>query len=251
MGRSNRILSLSVFAISLLLPAASVLAADVLPGYDLFETTTGTNLMGIPLMGVPLGTFDFGSGPVNVGDTDTIVQRLSTATPPSLPGTAPTISTQMLALDMETVTPTNLGAGVNNYFVTLQSAHGGPATTGTLDISFDAAGDGGTFNSTFDVFYDIRVGSLTGPIVASSNLTLTGTDNSWNRIAPPGSVAIPGIDYLLNGNNTTEDFWPVPPVTESEPGVGVHVVTPAPMPEPASLSLLAVGGLAALLRRRR
>jgi hypothetical protein len=204
--------------------ASSVWASpivNVLPGYDLFETTDGTNLNGIPLQGVPLGSYNFGGsiGVQSVGNADTIVQRLQTATAPSVPGTAPTINLQMLALQMETVTPVDLGAGLNNYFVTLQSVRGGPATTGMMDITF-ANSAGGTFNSFFDVFYDIRVGALNGPIVNSSDLTLTGTANTWSRTPPPSAVTINGVNIDLNGVNSNSDFWPTPPVTESHPGAG-------------------------------
>jgi len=240
---------LLVLAIVVALPAIGVGSpvANVLPGYDLFETTTGTNLNGIPLQGVPLGTYDFGGaiGVQSVGNTDTIVQRLQTATAPSLPGTAPTINLQMLALQMETVTPVDLGAGLNNYFVTLQSIRGGPATTGTMDITF-ANSAGGTFNSFFDVFYDIRVGALNGPIVNSSDLTLTGTANTWTRTPPPSAVTINGVNIDLNGVNSNSDFWPTPPVTESHPGGGAHVVNDA-VPEPSTFVLAVLGFLSLLI----
>jgi hypothetical protein len=246
-----------VVAAVVLLSATSIQAApivNVLPGYDLFQTTDGTNLNGIPLQGVPLGSFNFGGtiGVQSVGNTDTIVQRLQTATPPSVPGTAPTISLQMLALQMETVTPVDLGAGLNNYFVTLQSVRGGPATTGTMDITF-ANSVGGTFNSFFDVFYDIRVGSLNGPIVNSADLTLTGTANTWSRTSPPLAVTINGANINLNGVNSNSDFWPTPPVTESHPGAGAHVVNDTlSVPEPSTflLAVLAFGLLFALRPNR-
>ncbi|HUO10397.1 MAG TPA: PEP-CTERM sorting domain-containing protein [Phycisphaerae bacterium] len=246
----------AIFAVCLGATALPALAAnDILPGYDLFQSLPGTELNGQPFIGDPLGTFNFGGtiGVQGVGNADTIIQRLGSAVSPTLPSTSPvTVQVQMQALQLMTPTPVDLGAGTGFYFVTLQSARpaGGTPTTGNLSISFDSTGSGGTFDSFFDVFFDIRFGSLSGPIVQSTDITLTGTGNTWTRTPPTGSLELPGVNYQLNKTDTSEDFWPVPPVTESHPGVGVHIVTEA-SPEPASLALFGIGALALLGARKR
>jgi hypothetical protein len=220
---------------------------EVHSGYDLFQTIpSGTSFPGLGnLKGVPYGTFDFGSGAVFTGTTDTIVHRLddAIATAPPFPVTAPTIRLLMVGLQLETVIPVNFaGNGLDNYFVTLQSARpqGGTASTGTMDITFASAA-GGTFNSSLDVFFDIHKGSLSGAIVASSDTVLTTTGSPWGRIPPPGAMLIPGVNFLLNGTDTSQDFWPAGGLH-----TGPHEVGPAlrqpPVPEPGTWILYLTAG---------
>src|SRR5258708_11056206 len=139
------------------------------PGFDLFESLTGTTFGGVAFQGVPIGTFNFGGtiGVKNVGVTDTIIQRLA-------PATGAAIATQMLDLQLMSTAPTNFGLGVGFYFITLQSARGGPNSTGQLTITPGAADDHlpltpeGTFTSFFDVFFDVRLGSPNVPIALSN-----------------------------------------------------------------------------------
>src|ERR1035438_5206502 len=55
-------------------------SGTVNPGWDLFQTIASMTYDNGPILdlgnlqGVPLGTYNFGSGPQNVGLTDTIVQ---------------------------------------------------------------------------------------------------------------------------------------------------------------------------------
>jgi hypothetical protein len=203
----------------LCLPSQS--RADVVyPGYDLFTTVEGgTMFEGINFQGVPLNTFNFGGsiGTLGVGNTDTIVQRLAPAV--TVPGT---FSLQMDALQLESVVPMFPG---NTYgFITLDSSQ---ASTGTMDIN------AGTFSSSLNVYFDVRAGSLGGPIVATGALALTSTDVAWSHNAPPGALLIPGVNYDLNGVNTSADFWPGQ-FTEIEPGAR-HEVDPAAVPEPTTM----------------
>jgi hypothetical protein len=220
---------------------AAAATLTVNPGSDLFATLAGTNFPALgPLMGVPLGTFDFGSGPESVGNTDTIEHRIAGVTVAAA-GDTGTTRLELLALQLETVAPVNFGgSGIDNYFFVLQSVRGGPATVGTMDITFLSTA-GGTFSSFFDVFFDIRKGSLDGPIVFSDQLTATNLSASWTRIAPPGAVIIPGVNFQLNGTDTDTDFWPTTPLQFVFPNEGVHVVTNGGLPEPSSIVLAAIG----------
>jgi hypothetical protein len=199
-------------------------------GFDLFATTTGSSFPGLgDLVGVPLGgVFE---------NTDTIIQRTQAVTV-AAPGDTGTTQLSVFALQLETAMPISfMGGPLGDYFVTLQSIRGGPASTGSMNITF-ASTAGGTFTSTLDLNLDIRFGSLTGPIVDSlNNLALTNSGDSWGRTPTPGALLITGLNYLLNGTDTSNDFWPGVPLTETHPGGGEHVVDPAGnlIPEPSAL----------------
>jgi hypothetical protein len=266
---------------------------NVAAGFDLFQTTAGTQFdFGggpVPLVGVPLGSFDFDNllgrnlGVQNVGSTtDTIIERTSAAIP-AVPGagSSANINLTMLALQLETATPINIGLGLHNYFITLQSARGGPATMGNMTITWNADGLSGTFSSFFDVFFDIRQDGLSGPIITSSDLTLTSSDTPWSFSPPAGAEQIPGVNIYLatypstSTHDRSQDFWPettlppppygpttdppypgqvTKPFTEGHPGTpNLHVSQDAMVPEPASFALLGLGvvGLAVRHRVRR
>jgi len=203
--------------------------------------------MGVPLKGVPLGTYNFGGsiGVQSTDSTDTIVQRLGVATSPST-----TIPIQLDALQLETEGKTTFGGlgPLDYYFITL----GRTPSLGTMTIDFSTP-TSGTFTSFFDVFFDIHIDSLTGPVVDSGSLSLDNSGSSWSTTAPPGAELIGSVDYFLDGNDTNNDFWPgVAGVTELHPGGGgEHEVVPTGVPEGGStISLLLLGaGLCGLGRR--
>src|SRR6266545_3412511 len=108
------ILGLVCMVVVFVSPSVSRATTIVAPGFDLFETLPGTSFLGNPFTGVPLGTFNFGTGPVSTGTTDTIVHRLAQASAPST-----TIPIEMVALHLMSANPVDLGLGTDFYFVTL------------------------------------------------------------------------------------------------------------------------------------
>jgi hypothetical protein len=236
-------------------PARAQLTVE--PGWDLFTTAPGTTFGGVPFTGVPLGNFDFGP-PIGVqatGNTDTIVERQAQA---SVPGpvvppsqTAAPIPIEMVALQLVSTVPTDFGLGIGFYFITLQSARGGPASVGQMTITFDNMNvpgppqpQNGTFDSFIDVFFDVRLGALNGPIALSSNLPLTSDDTPWSHFPAPGELLINGVNDFLNGNNRLGDFHPIGVVEESHPSGAQHHATVtilAAAPEPGSFGFLLLG----------
>jgi hypothetical protein len=211
---------------------------EVHSGYDLFQSEVGTSFQGLPYMGVPIGNYDFGVpiGVKDVGMADTIIQRTQDVTVAN-PGDTGTTNLVMRDLQLESVVPVS----GHHLFITLQSMRSaseggpGPASTGSMNITF-ASANGGTFTSMFDVFFDVRVDGLQGPIIQSGDLTLDNSGASWSRTAPPGAELINGVNNMLDGTDTSQDFWPGT-IQEVHPGQGQHIVDPASaVPEPATLA---------------
>jgi hypothetical protein len=210
-------------------------------GYDLLTTLPGTGFGGVAYAGVPLGTFNFGGtiGTQSVGNADEIVHRLSAASG------AP-ITTELLALQLVTTAPVDFGLGTGFYFITLQSARGGPASVGQRTITFGPEAPPGTphgtYDSFFDVFFDVRLGNLNGPIAISGDSILMASSVLWNHFPSSGALELDGVNKFLDGNDRDRDFWP-DPFGANGPS-GQHRVTVASIPEPATYSLLAVGLMA-------
>jgi len=231
---------------------------DVLGGSDYFTTQAGTVFNGVPFNGVPVGP----------GGSDTIVERtsdvvLGTGGPSA--GTTPLLMTQ---LELVSAVPTNFGAGVGFYYITLQSTHGGPFSTGTMTINLTAGDDHtsavpeGTFSSSLDVFFDIRFGAANGPIVSSTDLVLTNSGANWDANPAPTDFLVPGLvgdvtanlhtNKIQNVDINNMDFFPVSSFSESS-GTDTHVVSNTPnsqTPEPGTMALLG-GALLVLSRVRR
>jgi len=195
------------------------LPVTVAPGYDLFSTTTGTAFQGVTYVGDPLGTYNFGSGPVGTGTTDTIVQRLQAVVLPAINsfGSTP-IKMDALQLMSVGVTP--------QLFITLQP---GVVSNGNMTItltSVTGATHGGTFTSQINVYYEIHSGSLGGPIVAQGMIPLTSSC-TWSNVPPPGTILIAGVNYKLDHVDQLQDFF-AGTCTHTHSGeAGEHTVTEA------------------------
>ena len=112
----------------------------------------------------------------------------------SNPGRGPfqdTIPIELVAMQLASVEPMDLTpfglSGADTLFLTLQSESGrhpddplvNPPSSGQMTIDFGMR----SYESMFDLFFDIRAGSLDGPIVFSSSDTIeTTTPVHWSRI---------------------------------------------------------------------
>lgn len=222
----------------------------VAAAYDLFQTNSSLTFYGPfhfrGVQGCPMLP--------EAENTDTIVQRKQDATPAS-----PVVEIEALCLQLEAeylqvgdaVTP---AAGV---YVTLQSDRGrhptdamhearapGQRSLGTITFDFLPSGCGGTFDSVLDVHFDIRSGSVNGPIVYSSDETtsphFTSEDTPWGcatsqmrggfvdrgmicvRVLTKSICAvtdqhgvnapadlIPGVNFRMDGASSAQDFFPM------------------------------------------
>ena len=156
-----------------------------------------------------------------------------------------TIPIEIVALQLKSVEPVNLGAGPGTHYVTLGTA---TPSTGSMTIHFDSE-SGGTFSSSFEVFVDIRLGGLNGTVLFSDSIPMTSSDNEWGRIPPEDACEIEGVNINLKGDHTTDqDFWPIGVLEHDASGAAKHVVE---NPEPTTMLLLLGSTVPALLLRRR
>jgi hypothetical protein len=216
----------SSFALAILLPGTSQAASVVNPGYDLFTTRDGTHFdfggfAGLGLLeleGRGLGSFNFGSGPQLLPNTDTIVQRLQQAT-----AAAPTIDIEIIELSLQSVAPVDIGNGPEFILIDLDTHISGQMTINGLGTEGDPHG---TFDSTLDFVIAVSgsISGFLGPIPTS----LSSSGTPWRHPPAPGDPVIDGVNHLLNGLDEQTDFWLVPgfPVNEAHPGVGVHIAGP-------------------------
>jgi hypothetical protein len=165
---------------AIIFSSASHASLIVESGFDLFSTTGPTNFAGVDFTGFGFNYFDFGSGSEYVGNTDTIIERTEDAEV-LVGGQTDTISIEMAALSLVSTEIVNMGAGLDYYYVTLSESI---ASLGTMGIMFSDE-DGGSFSSSIDVNFDLRIGAIDGAIVLSDELTLTLDSASWGRVPPP------------------------------------------------------------------
>lgn len=214
----KRIAGLSLLVAALACPSAVQASLTVHSGWDLLATVPDSLdfLTGTYWKGVPLNTYDFG-GSIGVRDvsyTDTIIHRTSDATAPVYDSWVTGIPVEIAALQLKSVNPTDLGAGLGDYFVTLTP---GLMSGGTMDIFFGPEGDPhGTWNSSMNLYFDIRYGSLNGPVVLSTSDVITA-GSSWRHEENGDQLLLSGVNYRLNGTDTSEDFWPGNPLPPPGP----------------------------------
>lgn len=180
---------------------------EILPGYQLYQTLPAADFMGASFHGMPLHTYDFGGslGVQPVMFADTIWQRLDTATAPETP-----VSTQLLALHLQSDGPVSLPWGFGTYFIRLQSERGGAPSVGSMDIVFGPEGHPhGSFTSEFTLNYDVYLGDLS-TLVFSGSTTLSSLAADWDHDAAfirPPPWRRRGLDFKLDGTSTEADFW--------------------------------------------
>jgi hypothetical protein len=246
-----------LFMLSVSFPVSAVL---IMAGSDYLQTTEGTYLdfdfPGSPVPG--LGIVDFIGKPIGPGNTDTIVKRLDDADLPNN-GDNGTIDIEMVALSLRSVDPVNIGGTFFDLGIVLAS---GFPSIGQMVITLDdILGVSGTFESFFDVFFDVELylagtDTLVQTITGLDPLHLQGS-GQWGSNPPPGAVILPGTygDLDANLHNAPDpdyyDFFIEGEIIEEHPGVGVHRAKTATIPEPNVILLFAFGlfGIAARMRK--
>jgi len=250
MAHVFRLFAALIVALAVTAGAKAQVQDVVVLGSDYFETTTGT------FFNSPWGKVDLKGYPIGPGLTDTIAQRSSNVVINGSPGPL-----QITALSLESTSPIS---GIGNIFVTLNPAD---LSMDTGQITINGSLSGGTFNSFFDVFFDIctapgpgGVGCAGGATPIYSNptaLTLSSSGASWLPTPPPGAVVVTGQVGDLAANVHTgltlneTDFFPG--IVTHSGGGDAHVVMPAGIPEASTWLMLDIGfgSLGAAMAMRR
>lgn len=248
-------LAASIAMVGAALLSSPVQSAVILLGSDYFQTVQPTFFQPLdplnPLAGLTIGP----------GSTDTIVRRQGDCSLDL------TLNLDTCTIDIEMVA-LSLVSTVNPLVVLRETPGSVPGTSrsaGTMTMTSDGSGTGGTFASSFfDVFFELSLdGGLTfGPGGNAGPLSSAATP--WTTIEPvPPALLVPGLTGDQNANRHTDkncptgaasdtcDFYLLGSVQEQHPlGIGLHSAEPARVPEPATLALLAAGlGLMASRRR--
>ncbi len=241
--------------------SASGSFVNIMTGYDLLYTTTAYfdfdgagPLAPTPFVGVPLGTYNFGGGPKNVGNADTIVHRLDPVTNLA-DGASQTIDVAMVALSLQSQNQIDwsaFGGNANEFVKTVSLVDTG--STMTIKNSSDNLSpllEGGTFDSEIKIQFQLE-GVTSGAKSGFITKTFQQTGALWTHLPPAGAVLINGVNSNLNGSDHLNDFFTGLAFHDS--GDGSQHTTINAVPEPTSLFAIGLACLAAggrFARKRR
>lgn len=235
---------------------------NIMSGYDLLTTAGGFfdldglgPLSPIPIVGLPLGTYNFGSGSVNVGTTDTIVHRLDPVTNLA-DGASQTIDVKMVALSLRSQFQIDVSAfgGIANEYVktvNVQDLGSTMTITNSLDDLLPPA-EGGPFDVTIKMSYQLQ-GVTSGVILGTFSKTLLSLSGSslWTQLPNNSPTLIDGVNNKLNGLDHSNDFFSgFITLDDTVSGGGSHIISPEPTSLFAiGLACFAAGGRFARKRR--
>jgi hypothetical protein len=225
---------LTVAGLSVKNEICAACAKNIAKGTDYFSTQFGTKFD----FGPPIGTVEFEGGAPCAGTADTMVQRQADAIITGAPGTAAPIPIQLVCLSLKSIAPVKLKGTFFDVFVTLDPTHLAQ-DTGTMTISENAAGTGGTFTSSLTVFFEADFVAVSGgagfKVFAQKSITNTGS--TWSSTPPNGTFLVTGpddnssADQLANKHtglaSNEEDFYVVKILSECTADlVDCHIVGP-------------------------
>lgn len=273
----RRLAGLSVVVALLVLGGTTAAgAAEIDAGIDCFVTIEGPGSFYDFLEGpIPADYFGPGSDPFDgiisfqgvplqpgtYGATDTIVDRPSGSHFGGSPPMAmiPTEIVELSLVSTEPVGVTSNGGTVESFFDVFFTISPTYASEGYLTLQrTDINDDGGTIlegtgavDSFFDVAYEftfVPVGGGTPVVWEDGDFIVLSYDVPWSHVPPDGVLVVPGESSNFFPGGTPGDPS-VPPESLFFDGEKLHVEWVL-TPEPATMSLLALG-LGVLVARKR
>jgi hypothetical protein len=207
-------------------------------GYDL-TTFSSVSMGGLPAIGVSLQSFDFGPpiGTRGVGDSSYIDQRLSGGTLAAI-GDSFQTSIAGLALAVRTADQVDFSlfdpsaSGMGYVYVTFTT----PSSTTAVETITRTTDTGGTFTADYTASLTLHAGALDGPVLGTISGQFTATNGTWTSVAPPGALAIAGVNdgfYVTGASN----------IAVGDPTSFFIQIAASPVPEPSTLALAGVGFL--------
>jgi hypothetical protein len=155
------------------------------------------------MMGMPLGRPYLGPGPVDVGPADIILRRIAPAVNPGTQTGRVTIPIELVALELVSREPVDLApfgrSGSDRVFLSLRSYPGlqpdllalGPPAEGQMTLDFNLR----AFEAFFNVLFELRAGSPTGPLLYSAGDRIETTmPVPWSAEARLDAWLLPGLN---------------------------------------------------------
>jgi len=180
-------------------------ASIIMAGSDYLETTSAW----LPGLG------DFNGLAIGPGNTDTVIERQDDCTLDlGLHGSSCTIDIELVGLSLVSATDPNM----------MVRRDAGQTSGGQMTITSDGTGAGGTFDSFFDVFFEVTVDGGSNWATQQGSIQMSTQGSDWG-VSPTGA-------FLLIG--TAHHIDPSDPVNG-------HFHDVKNVPEPAILTLMALG----------
>lgn len=249
--------SLCAFLLTMWAAVAAVHAAQTIPGIDIIVkkcchvTFSGDGLSPIPGDFFGPGSLPF-EGEIAMGGFDEVL--LERTAPSNFDVENPsTIPTELVQLTLTSVAPFEPLPGYS-YNVVIDMTGSGSLSL----LETNPAVDGGGFvvDSFFDITYNIDFlplgGTPTGPLGLNGAMVLElaapnpSDQIPWSNLLPGGGLPLGGSNFVLgsDGSQLSEFLLQSP-----DGGVSLLMMT-ASVPEPCTLTILALGLLCLGLRRR-
>ena len=224
----------------------AVMADPILPGFDLYETLPGSNLVFGPTSPIPSGFFGPGSDPfvgtvalgglpIGPGLTDTVVQRMDPG-PPS--GGSGPINIELVALNLVSVMPITVtfnGGSTSSTWDVAIGLQPTPDSLGTIQVGHNDPSGGIFISGLLNVNLVLTFTETMSPFTMlqtnfSDTLTVPAAPATWSHTAPPQdahNLAFPAGN-LYSG-----------PITASSARVNL-LLGPAAVPEAGAWLMLGV-----------